>query len=616
MESLPGKIIAIDNETDGLHFDAKAFYTGWASNAGYVKSGEYPKGPLRDRVFKTLMDPEKIVVFHNGKFDLQRFIISGFDLGDLKAQYHDTLAQSILLNEQGSHKLVDLARQYLGADTRDKLAIELYIKKHGRQFKKENGRKMGFHDCPLSLVRRRVEWDARHTLLLFAHFRKAIEKDFAALYQNELDLIICCTEMELRGVHIDLDKVRELRAQAVEDQDWLQRKVNKVVGRKVILKGTGSKKELLKVITKDLGWKIKAKTEKGNPSFDEPGLMQYVEPSAHLFMKEAAETLSIRRYIRELRGRVPERKQIFPALLIKWRESDKMISTYYDNFLDMAKLTKIPRIGVIHPRWNSLRAITGRFSSSEPNLQNIPRILGPRQCFLCRKGYNHYHYDYDQIEIKLLVHYAKDKNLRQLLLDGGDMHMETAKTIFKKEEHEITKEERKRAKTVNFGLNYGARARKIKQTLQKHGIHVSESEARSYVEAYYARYPSIRRVMGSMQSELARNGYIRNEYGRKFRVPQDRAYKSLNAIIQGCAADIMKFAMIRAWKYLKRKECRSRIIMTIHDEIVFEIHDSEKWLVPRLKKILEADSDKFFIPITCSIEKTNRYWSEKKEITV
>jgi DNA polymerase-1 len=148
--------------------------------------------------------------------------------------------------------------------------------------------------------------------------------------------------------------------------------------------------------------------------------------------------------------------------------------------------------------------------------------------------------------------------------------------------------------------------------MAKHGISISEAESKSYIQKYYSKYPSIRRVMGKMKGELERTGYLKDEYGRRFRVAMDKSYKALNAIIQGCAADIMKSAMVRVWKFLKGT--RSRIIMTIHDEVVVEIHDSEKHLVRPIRKLMEADSSNFFIPITCSVEYTDGYWADKKEI--
>jgi DNA polymerase-1 len=290
-----------------------------------------------------------------------------------------------------------------------------------------------------------------------------------------------------------------------------------------------------------------------------------------------------------------------------------MRTTYYKPFLRGVIYTGgDTRNAILHAKFNSLTAITGRFSSSKPNLQNIPRILGPRQCFRPRPGFVNYHLDYSQVEMRLYIHYAKDAKLKAALLAGKDLHLQTAAEIFDKPESVITKEERKKAKSTNFGILYGSGAETLSITLTKMGIPTTKAEAARYLERYHKAKPSCRRLMNKCKAELLRRGYVENEFGRRFRVPMKLSYKALNALIQGCSADIMKRAMVRIWKFLKKEKCRSAIIMTIHDEIVIEVHESEeKWLIPILKRLMEKDAPKFWVPITCDIERTWTYWSEK-----
>lgn len=636
---LKGNIFSLDTECTG--FDpfngARIFCYSLFSNKG--ESMHLPKTPrVTQWVMDLLNDPENVAVFQNGKFDLKMLTHEGWSLDDMKADYQDTLAMGVLMDELGDHSLGGMARRWLGTDAgikdgpgdwcveRDKQLAKLH-RKSGCEIPwpdKEDHypctcgmRRMNFSDVPSDILIPYAKWDAEYTLKLAYYLKTPIKRDFWRLYQTELDLIKCTIEMENRGLEIDMDVVDKLQTRARSDLRWVERRMKKVVGRDFIIKGTGSQKDLINVITKDLGWPIKRRTKKGNPQFDEFGLLSYLDPKLAHVVREDADEMPTRDYIRKFRKEAKRvnasSKQLFVPLMLKWRELTKMDNTYYEPARRQSVPTKNPRRRTLHGRFNSLTAITGRFSSSKPNLQNIPRILGPRQYFICRKGYSHYHYDFSQVEMRLYIHYAKDEKLREALLAGKDLHLQTATEIFMKAEDTITKEERKKAKSTNFGILYGSGAETLAETLTKMGIPTDKTQAKVYLERYHAAKPSCRRLMNKCKAELMRKGWIADEFGRRFRVPLRVSYKAINALIQGCSADIMKRAMARIWKYLKRNKCRSRIIMTIHDEIVVEIHKSEeKRLVPKIERMMEKDSPKFWIPITSDTEVTRTYWSDKK----
>jgi len=623
---LKGKVVALDTETTGLQGwkGARIFMVSYATEKG-EKGYLYATKAVIEWFINILKDPNMTVIFQNGKFDFKMLAYEGLSVWDIKCELHDTLIMSVLLHELGKHNLAALVRRYLKKPADEKSAVDEWISAHKKkngEWVKKHGRQPNFSDAPPKIVQKRAIWDVVHTLKLYYLFKKPIRKDFWDLYRQEVELFLCTVEMEDRGVLVDLDRIAKLKKQAKSDLKWLEKKMRKIVGRDFVIKGTGSKKDFYQVITEDFGWKIKSRTEKGNPQFDEFAMLKYLDESLHQYVRANSEETPTREYIKgllsELRKKKLPKKQSFGPMITKWRELDKMVGTYYENFEEMAIPIKSKRnVGVIHCKFNSTAAITGRFSSSEPNLQNVPRVLGPRECFTTRRGYVNYHFDYSQIEIRLFVHYAQDEELREALLNGADMHMLTALAIHhKKDPKNVTKEQRKVAKTVNFGIIYGAGAKTLAHSLTvKTGIPHTRAMAKSFLDAYHSQYPSVRRIMGKLKAEILRRGFVQNEFGRRHRVPVKANYKALNALIQGCAADIMKRAMLRVWHFLHEHGCRSRLIMTIHDEIVLEIwHEEEAWLVPKVKELMEMDSPKFFLPVPTDIEKTATYWSEKKDV--
>lgn len=646
LRPLRGDVFALDTETTGFnpYNGARVFCYTIFSNVG--EDLFLPKTPeTTEYVIDLLQDPKRTAVFQNGKYDLKMLTFEGFDLDDLRAKYEDTLAMGVLMDEYGAHDLGYMVKRWLGLNSsikstpgewlaiankkvnlehrRSKCTGSIPAKddpRTGHPCPKCGMRLLNYSDVPDEIIVPYARWDSQHTLKLYYYLKTPIAQYCPELYRTEVDLIQCTIGMERRGVLLDMDRVRDLRKQAQSDLAYIEEYMQKVVGRDFIIKGSGSKNDLLKVITEDLGWEIKNRTAKGNPQFDEYGMLQYLDSRLAHIVREYAETTPIREYMAKF---VEEGKRIgadagqaFVPLMLKWRELSKMVTTYYRPFKHMAiPVRKSDRnVAVLHGRFNSLTAITGRFSSSEPNLQNIPRILGPRQCFAVRRGYVNYHFDYSQVEMRLFIHYAKDEKLKAALEAGKDLHLQTATEIFDKPEHEITKEERKKAKSTNFGILYGSGAETLGETLTKMGIPTTKAMATTYLMRYHKAKPSVRRIMSKMKAELMRRGFVQNEFGRRFRVPLKLSYKALNAIIQGCSADIMKRAMVRIWKFLRKNDCRSRIIMTIHDEIVVEIHrDEEPWLVPIIKRLMEKDSHLFWVPITAEVERTFTYWSDKND---
>lgn len=609
-ERLRGDVFSLDTETTGFdpYTGARIFCYSLFSNKG--ENLWLPKTRRTTQwVMDLLNDPDRVVVCQNGKYDLKMLTFEGWSVDDLRAEFHDTLAMGVIMDEYSPHDLGYMVRQHLGVDVATKTTCEEWIKANQRAFNKAHGRPPNFSDIPHEILVPYSRWDAEHTLKLAYYLKSPIRANFWELYRTECALLLCTIEMERRGLLIDLKRTAEMRDRTNEDLAWIDKQLYRTVGREFIIEGSGSKKDTLRAITEDLEWEIKSVTPKGNPKLDEYGMLMYLDLELAHIVREYSEKLPVREYIAKFKEASHDHRQLFVPLMLKRRELKKMVNTYYDPFLVKAVDS------VIHGKLNSLTAITGRFSSSNPNLQNIPRILGPRQCFRTRPGFINLHADYSQVEMRLFIHYARDEKLKQALIDGKDLHLQTATEIFQKPEKEISKEERKKAKSTNFGILYGSGKDTLAETLTTMGIPTSSKEAGVYLERYHRAKPSVRRIMSKCKAELARRGFVEDEFGRRYRVPMKLSYKALNALIQGCSAGIMKRAMVRIWRYLKRNECRSQLILTIHDEIVPEIHLSELWLVPVIKSLMEKDNPLFWVPITSDLEFTDTYWSDKRAIS-
>lgn len=308
-------------------------------------------------------------------------------------------------------------------------------------------------------------------------------------------------------------------------------------------------------------------------------------------------------------------RALFPALVLKIGELRKMVSTYYQHIIDQAVDRVIEpsgrEVGVLHANFNQSEAQTGRFSSSGPNLQNMPRILGPRECFIPRRGRRNWHIDYDQVEMKLFVHFARDPDMAEAV--KGDIHRYVASQIYHVAMDQVTKERRKRAKGVNFGILYGAGAGTMAETLTKKGLFTTVGEATILVANYHRRFPSVRRLTSELKIQLGRQGYITNPHGRRYHIEPKFSYRAINYICQGESADIMKAAMVVVWRWLRERGLKSRILLTVHDELVIECPQSEEaFVIPNVMALMENHTD-YFIPITVDAEVVTHRWSDKRK---
>lgn len=654
-----GSIVVIDTETTGLNpwnngkVDVKGNECGarifcWSY---FTEQGEYGFMEKTSRNLKwmkrLLNDRRKTIVFQNAKFDLEMLHFEGLDVLNLKAHIDDTLIMSkVLRSTAPSHDLVTLSKQILGnRDMLDKDEIVEWIKSHSREFKKEYDRKPNFSDAPIDVVKRRVLWDVEQTFYIYRKLKPLIKETCPDLYETERRLIFVCIDMELYGVKIDITRAKKLRAQAVIDLTKIHDDLNELVlpiqvertkkGQKVVEDITdefnpGSGQHVTGAFQKlgiPLMYKTKPKKGKkgsdkksggGNWSFDEYAMIRYVsKPLAGVIRDSGEEGWPAAKFYTEVYKTIRKHeladRELLPPLILKYRQVQKMISTYYDHFINDCVDVHIEsngrEVGILHCKFNQSEAMTGRFSSSQVNLQNQPRLLGPRECFIPRKGRRNWHADYEQVEMRFFVHFSGDETMAAAI--DEDIHLTVAAEIYDKPKEEVTKEQRKRAKGTNFGIIYGSGAATQAETLTKKGLPTSVAEATQIVGKYHRRFPSVRRTTKRFGTELKEHGYVTNPFGRRYHIPHKFAYKLLNYMCQGTSADLMKRAMVEMWEWLRATNKISRIILTVHDEIVFECpRNEEQEVISKAFEVME-ELEMFDIPMTVSVDVVSKRWSEK-----
>ena len=600
--------------------------------------------------FKQLFnDPTKTLVFHNAKFDLEMFLVEGIDVLNAKAKIHCTMVMSKVLDSTSvwGHGLETVGPKFTGRDDSDKLGISKWCRERNtKKMVAGRGRKLGFQDAPDDLVRKRILWDVETTLQLYYFFKPRVENTCPELYETERNLILVCVDMEAYGVRVDISRAKKLRADALAAMREMQAEIDKMAlpirvtrkkkGKEVIEDITNaikvnSPQHMVGVFNKvgiELKYKSKPKRDKktgkmkggGNWTFDEYAMVRYVSKPLAVCIRESSEDgWSANKYIREVHKIVKSKKldsrELIPPLVLRLRQLKKMVSTYYNAIINKAVDVHTEpsgrEVGTLHCRFNQSEAMTGRFSASDPNLQNIPRILGPRECFIPRKGKRNWHIDYSQVEMRLFCHFAQDRGMAQAI--DEDVHEYVATKIYRKPREKITKEQRKRAKATNFGILYGSGAATQAETLTKRGLPTSEHEAKVIIASYHREFPLVKRLTNNLKTLLVRQKYVANPFGRRYYIDPKFGYKALNYMCQGTSADLIKKAMVDCWKWLRSKGFRTRLILTVHDEVGFEIPKSEEQhVVPHLIKMMQRKTQ-YFVPITVDADVVDTRWSSKKD---
>ena len=537
-------LIAFDTETtclDAMRADIVGLSLAVEpGKACYIPLGhDYPGAPKqldRDEVLRALKpifeDATRPKLGQHAKYDINILAHYGIAVQGVK---HDSMLESYVWNATVTrHDMDSLAKKYLGYDT---VKYEEVAGKGARQ--------ISFSQVDLDTACRYAAEDADVTLRLHHALWPKLQgvPSLQRVYEEiEIPLVPVLAEMERRGVLIDGDALRAQSQQLGKRMLELQRQSHALAGREFNL---DSPKQLQAVLFDELGLEAKLKTPTGQPSTNE----------------EALEAIA-------------DSHQL-PRLILDYRGLAKLRSTYTD------KLSAIvnPRTGRVHTSYHQGSVATGRISSSDPNLQNIPvrteegrRI---RQAFIAPPGWRVMAADYSQIELRIMAHLSGDEGLLKAFHEGGDVHRATAAEVFGLKPEEVSANQRRAAKAINFGLMYGMSAFGLARQLG-----VDRGEASDYMARYFSRYPGVHAFMEATRERAHRDGYVETLFGRRLYLEnltarnqalrQGAERAAVNAPMQGTAADIIKRAMIAVAAWLAERD-DAHMLMQVHDELVFEV---------------------------------------------
>ena len=540
------ELIAFDTETTSID-SMQAEMVGLSlsvetGEACYVPlAHDYPGAPAqlpRDHVLDKLKpifeDPSRAKLGQHAKYDINILSHYGIVVQGLK---HDSMLESYVWNATATrHDMDSLARKYLGYET---VKYEEVAGKGAKQ--------ISFSQVDVDTACRYAAEDADITLRLHRALWPLLESEpkLRSVYEDiEIPLVPVLAGMEQRGVLIDVPNLRLQSQQLGKRMFDLQQQAWQAAGHDFNL---DSPKQLQSVLFDELGLAAKLRTPTGQPSTNE----------------EALEAIAD--------------EHPLPRLILDYRGLAKLRSTYTDKLAEIVN----PRTGRVHTSYHQGAVATGRVSSSDPNLQNIPvrteegrRI---RQAFIAPDGWVVMAADYSQIELRIMAHLSGDEGLLRAFQEGGDVHRATAAEVFGLPPEEVSTNQRRAAKAINFGLMYGMSAFGLARQLG-----VDRGEASDYMARYFARYPGVHAFMDATREQAHRDGYVETIFGRRLylenlkarnqalRAGAERA--AVNAPMQGSAADIIKRAMIAVAAWLKPRE-DAHMLMQVHDELVFEVRE-------------------------------------------
>lgn len=543
------ELTAFDTETTSINY-MQAEIVGLslavvANEAAYIPlAHDYPGAPdqlPRDEVLQRLrnwlQDDSKKKVGHHLKYDAH--ILARYDIA-LRGMQFDSMLESYVLNSVATrHDMDSVARHYLGRETI-----------HYEDVAGKGIKQLTFNQIDLATAAPYAAEDADITLQLHQTLWKQLGQHAALrrVYEEiEQPLVPILLEMEETGVLVDRQMLNTQSGELARKMIELEARAHDLAGGPFNL---SSPKQLQEILFEQLELPIIRKTPKGQPSTAEDVLI-------------------------ELAGDYE-----LPAVIIDFRSVSKLKSTYTDKLpLQIAAST-----GRIHTSYHQAVAATGRLSSTDPNLQNIP-IRTPegrriRQAFIAPEGQVLLAADYSQIELRIMAHLSADPGLMNAFADEQDVHRATAAEVFGLSPTDVSDDQRRSAKAINFGLMYGMSAFGLAKQLG-----ITRGEAQEYVDLYFDRYPGVKTYMDDIREKASADGFVETVYGRRLYLPEINARNAnrrqyaertaINAPMQGTAADIIKKAMISVQQWLHDEQPGARMIMQVHDELVFEVDENK-----------------------------------------
>lgn len=547
---LSAKTLSLDTETTGT--DAMtAELVGLSFAVEEFEAYYIPVPPEREEaqkivdIFKPAYEnPSSLKTGQNIKYDM--LVLARYGV-DIKGKMFDTMVAHYVLQPELPHNMDALAEQYLGYST---IKIEELIGPKGKKQK-------NMRDLPPGDVYEYACEDADVTLRLKnALHDELVRNDAIQLFEEvEMPLVRVLAAMELTGVRIDTETLRETSELFTLRMNKLEEEVFALAGESFNL---SSPKQVGEILFDKLKIDERAKRTKTG---------QYVTSE-------------------EVLEKLRPRHEIVDRIL-NYRGLKKLTSTYVDSLPTLIN----PSTGKIHTSFNQTVTSTGRLSSSNPNLQNIP-VRGDdgkeiRKAFIPEPGCMFFSADYSQIELRIMAHLSGDKHMIEAFLEGDDIHASTAAKIYHKPIGDVTRDERRKAKTANFGIIYGISVFGLAERLN-----VPRSEARELIDGYFATYPRVREYMDESIERARRQGYIETLLRRRRYLPDInsrnaivRGYAERNAInapIQGSAADIIKIAMVRIYNRFISENLRSTMMLQVHDELNFSVVPEEREIVEQI----------------------------------
>jgi DNA polymerase-1 len=559
-------LFAFDTETTSLDYmQARVVGVSFSVKAGEAAylpfAHDYigaPKQLDQDYVLgklKPLLENNELKkVGQNLKYDTSVLANHGIHLKGIK---YDTMLESYVINSVGNrHDMNTLALKFLNHKT-------IHFEEVAGKGKKQ----ITFNQVDLELAGPYAAEDADITLRLHEKLWPSIENEelLKSVFDNiELPLIDVLSTIERTGVKIDSNKLIIQTSELAKEIDQLEATAHNLAGT---IFNLASPKQLQEVLFEQLGLPVLKRTPKKQPS------------TAEEVLQELAHDYEL------------------PGIILQYRSLSKLKSTYTDKLPKMVN----PDTGRIHTSYHQAVTATGRLSSTEPNLQNIPIRTAQgrriRKAFIPENGFRMVAIDYSQIELRIMAHLSRDAGLVNAFENGLDVHRATAAEVFDLCAEDVTADQRRSAKAINFGLLYGMSAFGLAKQLG-----INRSDAQHYMNTYFARYPGVQAYMEETRIQARDKGYVETLYGRRLYLPdinssngmrrQAAERTAINAPMQGTAADIIKLAMIDVDAWIRQQDLPITMIMQVHDELVFEVPEMDvEEVSEKLKAIMESAAD-------------------------
>ncbi|MEW6706821.1 MAG: DNA polymerase I [Pseudomonadota bacterium] len=567
-------LVALDTETDSLDaMQARIVGISFAvkpGEAAYVPvAHSYADAPPQLSleevlgVLKPWLEDERALKLgQHIKYDVHVFANHGIDV---RGYVHDTLLQSYVLEAHKPHSLESLAARHLG--------------RNGLSYEDVCGK--GAHQIPFAQVdiARATEYSGEDSEMAL-HVHQTLwpriegQKGLHFVYQQiEMPVTHVIQRIERNGVLVDAQLLAQQSRELAEKMLALEREAYELAGQPFNL---GSPKQICEILFNKQGLPVLKKTASGAPSTDEEVLDKLAEDYP------------------------------LPRKILEHRSMSKLKGTYTDKLPQMVN----PRTGRVHTTYAQAVAVTGRLSSNEPNLQNIPIRTAEgrriREAFIAPPGHVIVSADYSQIELRIMAHISGDENLRRAFTEGLDVHRATASEVFGVAPEDVSSEQRRYAKTINFGLIYGMGAFGLASNLG-----IERSAATAYIDRYFQRYPGVKRYMDDTRVSARERGYVETVFGRRIELPEIAGAngprrsaaerQAINAPMQGTAADLVKLAMIAVQQALDREAKATKMILQVHDELVFEVPDSElEWVREQVPRLMAGVAE-FSVPLLAEV---------------